>query len=81
MSVSLTRRGLRDDQPLEDVILAALAAARVRQGGRRPSCPVCGEAMWTFDREGGAAELCCSGCGSRLWDESAANGLELRLTA
>lgn len=81
MSVSLTRPDVHGDQPLEDVILAALAAALVRQGGRRPSCPVCGEAMWTFDRDGGAAELCCSGCGSRLWDESAANELELRLTA
>jgi hypothetical protein len=81
MSVALTRPGPHGDQPLEDVILAALAAARVRQGGRRPSCPVCGEAMWAFDRDGGAAELCCSGCGSRLSDEVAADGLELRLTA
>jgi hypothetical protein len=81
MSVALTRPGFDGDQPLEDVILAALAAARVRAGGRRPACPVCGEAMWAFDRDGGAAELCCSGCGSRLWDEAAADGLELRLTA
>jgi hypothetical protein len=42
---------------------------------------VCGEAMWAFDRDGGASELCCSGCGSRLSDEVAADGLELRLTA
>jgi hypothetical protein len=81
MSVALTRRGPHGDQSLDDVILAALAAARVRQGGRRPSCPVCAEAMWAFDREGGASELCCSGCGSRLWDEAAADGRELRLTA
>ena len=66
---------------LEDIVLAALAAGRVRQAGRRPACPVCGEAMWAFDREAGAAELCCSGCGSRLWDEAIADQRELRLTA
>ena len=81
MSVALTRPGPHGDQPLEDVILAALAAARVRQGGRRPACPVCGEAMWAFDRDGGASELCCSGCGSRLWDAADAESEELRLIA
>jgi tRNA(Ile2) C34 agmatinyltransferase TiaS len=81
MSVVLTSPRPDGDALLEDVVLAALSAARVRQAGRRPVCPVCGEAMWSFDRDGGAAELCCSGCGSRLWDEAAADGLELRLTA
>jgi hypothetical protein len=80
MSTALTRPG-PGGQMLEDVILAALAAGRVRQAGRRPACPVCGEAMWAFDREAGAAELCCSGCGSRLWDEAVADERELRLTA
>jgi uncharacterized protein (DUF983 family) len=79
MNVAPTRPGPGGPM-LEDVILAALAAGRVRQAGRRPACPVCGEAMWTFDR-GGDAELCCSGCGSRLWDAAAADGRELRLTA
>jgi hypothetical protein len=80
MSAALTRLD-RGDQMLEDVILAALAAGRVRQNGRRPSCPVCGDAMWAFDRDGGTAELCCSGCGSRLWDEAESGHMELRLTA
>jgi len=35
--------------------------------------------MWTFDREGQSAELCCSGCGSRLSDAEAEQ--ELRLIA
>jgi hypothetical protein len=66
---------------LEDLVLAALAAGRVRQAGRRPACPVCGEAMWAFDRGAHDAELCCSGCGSRLWDAAEAETEELRLIA
>jgi hypothetical protein len=80
MTTPLTHSG-PGGQMLEDVILAALAAGRVRQAGRRPACPVCGEAMWAFDRGADAAELCCSGCGSRLWDESAVDERELRLIA
>jgi ribosomal protein S27E len=80
MSMALTRPG-PGGQMLEDVILAALAAGRVRQAGRRPACPVCGEAMWTFDREGAGAELCCSGCGSRLSDAKGGVEQELRLIA
>jgi hypothetical protein len=37
--------------------------------------------MWAFDRGDDADELCCSGCGSRLWDEAATDRRELRLTA
>ena len=80
MNVAPTRPGPGGPM-LEDVILAALAAARVRQAGRRPACPVCGEAMWTFDRGDDNAELCCSGCGSRLSDAAAVDTGELRLTA
>jgi tRNA(Ile2) C34 agmatinyltransferase TiaS len=80
MTMALTRPD-PDGQMLEDVILAALAAGRVRQAGRRPVCPVCGEAMWTFDREGASAELCCSGCGSRLADAEDGVEQELRLIA
>lgn len=65
---------------LEDAVLAALATARVRSAGRRPACPVCAESMWAFDRDGEGTELCCSGCGSRLWD-LAAESEELRLIA
>ena len=78
--MSLTRPG-HGGQMLEDVILAALAAGRVRQAGRRPACPVCGEAMWAFDREGETAELCCSGCGSRLSDAEDTLDHSLRLIA
>jgi hypothetical protein len=80
MTMALTRPG-PGGQMLEDVILAALAAGRVRQPGRRPACPVCGEAMWTFDREGAGAELCCGGCGSRLSDAEDGAERELRLIA
>jgi hypothetical protein len=66
---------------LEDVVLAALAAARVRMPGRRPACPVCGEAMWAFDRDNDDAELCCSGCGSRLWGAAPSGTAGLRLIA
>jgi len=78
--MALTRPG-HDGQMLEDVILAALAAGRVRQAGRRPACPVCGEAMWAFDRGGESAELCCSGCGSRLSDAGDTSERTLRLIA
>ena len=74
-------RPVVDGPLLEDVILAALAAGRVRQPGRRPACPVCGDAMWTFDRGADGAELCCSGCGSRLLDAAPADAEQLRLTA
>jgi hypothetical protein len=37
--------------------------------------------MWTFDREGAGAELCCSGCGSRLSDAEDGAERELRLIA
>jgi tRNA(Ile2) C34 agmatinyltransferase TiaS len=77
---AVTRSG-PGGQMLEDIILAALAAGRVRQAGRRPACPVCGEAMWTFDREGASGELCCSGCGSRLSDAEDAADRDLRLIA
>ena len=78
--MALTRPGPGGPM-LEDVILAALAAGRVRQAGRRPACPVCGEAMWAFDREGETAELCCSGCGSRLSDAEDTLDHSLRLIA
>lgn len=78
--MALTRPG-PGGQMLEDVILAALAVGRVRRAGRRPVCPVCGEAMWAFDREGTSAELCCSGCGSRLSDAEDGAERELRLIA
>jgi hypothetical protein len=80
MTMALTRPR-PGGQMLEDVILATLAAGRVRQSGRRPACPVCGEAMWTFDREDASAELCCSGCGSRLSDAEEGAERELRLIA
>ena len=80
MTMALTRPG-PGGQMLEDVILAALAAGRVRQAGRRPACLVCGEAMWTFDREDAGTELCCSGCGSRLSDAEGGAEQELRLIA
>ena len=80
MTMALTRPG-HGGQMLEDVILAALAAGRVRQAGRRPACPVCGDAMWAFDREGESAELCCSGCGSRLSDADDPTERTLRLIA
>ena len=78
--MALTRPG-PGGQMLEDIILAALAAGRVRQAGRRPACPVCGEAMWAFDRGGESAELCCSGCGSRLSDAEDTLDHSLRLIA
>ena len=78
--MAVTRPG-PGGQMLEDIILAALAAGRVRQAGRRPACPVCGEAMWAFDREGETAELCCSGCGSRLSDAEDTLDHSLRLIA
>ncbi len=37
--------------------------------------------MWTFDRGADGAELCCSGCGSRLLDAAPADAEELRLIA
>ncbi len=80
MNPEFTRSAV-DGPMLEDIVLAALAAGRVRQAGRRPACPVCGEAMWTFERGTDGAELCCSGCGSRLWDAAPADVEELRLIA
>jgi len=35
----------------------------------------------TFGRGTDGAELCCSGCGSRLWDAAPAGAEELRLIA
>jgi hypothetical protein len=37
--------------------------------------------MWAFDREGETAELCCSGCGSRLSDAEDTLDHSLRLIA
>jgi tRNA(Ile2) C34 agmatinyltransferase TiaS len=57
---------------LEDVVLRALAEARVRRPERRPACPVCAAQMWVVERNGGRLELHCGGCGSVLADDSAA---------
>jgi hypothetical protein len=58
---------------LEDVVLRALAEARVRRPERRPACPVCAAQMW-------AVELHCGQCGSVLADDSPAES-SLRLVA
>ena len=65
---------------LEDVVLRALAEARVRRPERRPACPVCAAQMWAGERNGGRLELHCGGCGSVLADDSAAES-SLRLVA
>jgi transcription elongation factor Elf1 len=65
---------------LEDVVLRALAEARVRRADRRPACPVCAAQMWAIERNGGRMELHCGGCGSVLADDSAAE-TTLRLVA
>jgi ribosomal protein S27AE len=65
---------------LEDVVLRALAEARVRRPERRPACPVCTAQMWAVERNGGRLELHCGQCGSVLADDSAAES-SLRLVA
>jgi ribosomal protein S27AE len=65
---------------LEDVVLRALAEARVRRPERRPTCPVCAAQMWAVERNGGRLELHCGQCGSVLADDSAAES-PLRLVA
>ena len=65
---------------LEDVVLRALAEARVRRPERRPACPVCAAQMWAVEQNGGRLELHCGGCGSVLADDSAAES-SLRLVA
>jgi tRNA(Ile2) C34 agmatinyltransferase TiaS len=65
---------------LEDVVLRALAEARVRRPERRPVCPVCTAQMWAVERNGRRLELHCGGCGSVLADDSAAES-SLRLVA
>ena len=65
---------------LEDVVLRALAEARIRRPERRPACPVCTAQMWAVERNGGMLELHCGGCGSVLADDSAAES-SLRLVA
>jgi ribosomal protein S27AE len=65
---------------LEDVVLRALAEARVRRPERRPTCPVCAAQMWAVERNGGRLELHCGQCGSVLADDSAAES-SLRLVA
>ena len=57
---------------LEDVVLRALAEARVRRPERRPACPVCTAQMWAIERAGGRLELHCGECGSVLADAAAA---------
>jgi len=65
---------------LEDVVLRALAEARVRRPERRPTCPVCAARMWAIERAGGRVELHCGGCGSVLADDVGAES-SLRLVA
>jgi len=65
---------------LEDVVLRALAEARVRRPERRPTCPVCSARMWAIERAGGRVELHCGECGSVLADDVAAES-SLRLVA
>jgi tRNA(Ile2) C34 agmatinyltransferase TiaS len=65
---------------LEDVVLRALAEARVRRPERRPACPVCSARMWAIERAGGRVELHCGECGSVLADDVAAES-SLRLVA
>jgi tRNA(Ile2) C34 agmatinyltransferase TiaS len=65
---------------LEDVVLRALAEARVRRPERRPVCPVCAARMWAIERAGGRMELHCGACGSVLADDIAAEST-LRLVA
>jgi hypothetical protein len=65
---------------LEDVVLRALAEARVRRPERRPACPVCSAQMWAIERAGGRLELHCGECGSVLADDAAAEST-LRLVA
>jgi len=65
---------------LEDVVLRALAEARVRRPERRPACPVCTAQMWAIERAGGRLELHCGECGSVLADDAAAES-SLRLVA
>ena len=65
---------------LEDVVLRALAEARVRRPERRPTCPVCAARMWAIERAGGRVELHCGECGSVLADDVAAES-SLRLVA
>jgi len=65
---------------LEDVVLRALAEARVRRPERRPACPVCTAQMWAIERAGGRLELHCGECGSVLADDAAAEST-LRLVA
>jgi len=65
---------------LEDVVLRALAEARVRRPERRPTCPVCAAQMWAVERNGGRLELHCGQCGSVLADDSAVES-SLRLVA
>jgi hypothetical protein len=65
---------------LEDVVLRALAEARVRRPERRPTCPVCAARMWAIERAGGRVELHCGECGSVLADDVGAES-SLRLVA
>jgi len=65
---------------LEDVVLRALAEARVRRPERRPACPVCAAQMWAIERAGARMELHCGQCGSVLADDIAAES-SLRLVA
>jgi len=65
---------------LEDVVLRALAEARVRRPERRPTCPVCAARMWAIERAGGRVELHCGECESVLADDVAAES-SLRLVA
>jgi hypothetical protein len=65
---------------LEDVVLRALAEARIRRPERRPACPVCAAQMWAIERTAGRLELHCGGCGSVLADDAASES-SLRLVA
>ena len=65
---------------LEDVVLRALAEARVRRPERRPTCPVCAARLWAIERACGRVELHCGECGSVLADDVAAES-SLRLVA
>ena len=65
---------------LEDVVSAALSAARTRGPGIWPTCLVCAESMRVDEIEPGVLELSCDSCGSSL-SEAVESAVELRLVS
>ena len=66
---------------LEEAVLAALEAVRVRRPSRLPHCPVCGAAMRRVEDADAGAALRCVDCASVLADLHPAADAQLRMVS